>query len=75
MGLRYLQTMSAGRGGIVPVLFQQGAEHIFPHLCPLFRACMTYGFIPTAWRQVKENEAKAYRPIVFSFENDGETSG
>jgi hypothetical protein len=64
----------AGIDGIVPVLLQQGVEHVVPHLCHIFRACMAYGFIPTAWRQVKVTfirkpgksdytEAKAYHPI------------
>jgi hypothetical protein len=44
---------SAGTDGIVPVLFQQEAEHVAPHLHRIFRACMAYGFIPMAWRQVK----------------------
>jgi hypothetical protein len=44
---------SAGTDGIVPVLLQQGADHVVPHRCQIFRACMAYGFIPTAWRQVK----------------------
>jgi hypothetical protein len=57
---------------IVPVLWQQGAEHILPHLCRIFRACS-----PTAGRQVKATfipkpwklhytEAKAYRHIILS---------
>jgi hypothetical protein len=68
---------SAGTYGIVAALLQQGAEHIVPHLCRIFRACMTYGFISTAWRQVEVAfipnpekgdyiEAKAYRPISLS---------
>jgi hypothetical protein len=68
---------SAGTDGIVPVLLQQGAEHVVPHLCRIFRACMAYGFIPTDWRQFKVTfipmhvkldytEAKAYRPISLS---------
>jgi hypothetical protein len=44
---------SAGTDGIVLTLLQQGAEHLVLHLCRIFRACMAYGFIPTAWRQVK----------------------
>jgi hypothetical protein len=68
---------SAGTDGIAPVLLQLGAEHVVPHLCRIFRACMAYGFIPTAWRQVKVTlkpkpgkldytKAKAYRPISLS---------
>jgi hypothetical protein len=68
---------SAGTDGIVPALQKQGMELLLPHLCHIFRACMVYGFIPTAWRQVEVtfipkprkldyNEAKAYRPINLS---------
>jgi hypothetical protein len=42
---------SAGTDGIVLLLLQQGAKHVVAHLCHIFRACMAYGFIPTAWRQ------------------------
>jgi hypothetical protein len=44
---------SAGTDGIVLVLLQQWVEHVVPHVCHIFTACMAYGFIPTAWRQVK----------------------
>jgi hypothetical protein len=68
---------SEGTDGIVLVLLQQGAEHVVPHLCIIFRAYMVYGFIHTAWRQVKVmfipnsgklnyTEAKASRPISLS---------
>jgi hypothetical protein len=61
---------SAGRDGTVPA-------RLVPHLCHIFRACMAYGFILTAWRQVKVTfilkpgkldytKAKAYRPISLS---------
>jgi hypothetical protein len=72
---------SPGTDGTVAVLLQQGAEHIVSHPCHTFRAfraCMAYGFIPSAWRQVKVTfipkpgkldytEAKAYCPISLSF--------
>jgi hypothetical protein len=65
---------SVGTDGIVPALLQQGEEYLVPHLCRIFRACVAYGFIPLAWKQVKvifipkprklENtEAKAYPSI------------
>jgi hypothetical protein len=68
---------SAGTDEIVSALLQEGAEHLVPHLCRIFRACMAYGFIPTAWRQVKVTfipkpgeldyaESKAYHPISLS---------
>jgi hypothetical protein len=44
---------SGGTNGIVPVLLQQGMEHLVPHLCRIFRACIAYEFFPTSWRQVK----------------------
>jgi hypothetical protein len=77
---------SAGTDGIVLALLQQGVEYLVPHLCHIFRACMAYGFIPTAWRQVKVTfipkprkldyiQPKAYQPVIFPFENDRETSG
>jgi hypothetical protein len=34
-----------GTDGIVPVLLQQGVEHVVPHLCRIFRACMAYIFL------------------------------
>jgi hypothetical protein len=65
---------STGTDGIVPALLQQGMEYLVPHLCCIFRACMAYEFIPTAWRQVKVTfnpkpgtldytKANAYCPI------------
>jgi hypothetical protein len=69
---------SAGTDGILPTLLQQGVEHLVPHLCRILRARTTYGYIPTAWRQVKVTfilkpgkldctEAKACRPISLSY--------
>jgi hypothetical protein len=70
---------AAGADETVPALLQQGEEQIVPHVCHIYRACLAYGFIPTAWRQVKVTfipkpgkldytEAKAYRhrPISLS---------
>jgi hypothetical protein len=68
---------SAGTDGIGPVLLQQEAEHVVPHLSCIFRACMAYRLIPTAWQQVKVTfipkpekldytEAKAYCPTSLS---------
>jgi hypothetical protein len=68
---------SAATDGIVQVLLQQGAEHVVPRLCCIFRARMAYGFIPTARSQVKVTfipkpgkllytEVKAYCPISLS---------
>jgi hypothetical protein len=44
---------SAGTDEIVPAFLQQGVEHLSPHLCCIFRACLAYGYIPMAWRQVR----------------------
>jgi hypothetical protein len=68
---------SAGTDEIVPALLQHGAEHLAPHLCRLFWACLAYGYIPMAWRQTRVTfipkpgkasytEAKAYRPTSLS---------
>jgi hypothetical protein len=58
---------------------QQGTEYFVPNLCCIFRACLAYGFILRACRQVRVEfipkpgkadftEAKAYCPIsLFSF--------
>jgi hypothetical protein len=68
---------SAGADGIIPAPLQQGAQHIVSYPCRIFRASIAYGFIPTAWRQVRVTfilkpgkldytEAKAYRRISLS---------
>jgi hypothetical protein len=68
---------TAGIDEIVPALLQHGVEHLVPHLCSLFRACLAYGYIPKAWRQTRVTfipkpekasytEAKAYRSISYS---------
>jgi hypothetical protein len=67
---------SVGTDGTVLELLQQEAEHIGA-TCRIFSACMAYGFIPTAWREVKVTfipkpgkldyiEAKAYHSISLS---------
>jgi hypothetical protein len=67
----------AGTNGIVPALLQQGVEHLMTHLYHIFRACLTRGYIPKVWRQVKAMfipkpgkakyiESKAYHPISLS---------
>jgi hypothetical protein len=69
---------STGTIGTLPELLQQRTEHLVPRLCCIFRACMAYGIILKAWRQVKvtfipkprkldNTEAKAYHPITLSF--------
>jgi hypothetical protein len=42
-----------GTNGIVQALLQEGMKYLVPHPCRIFGAYMAYGFIPTAWRQVK----------------------
>jgi hypothetical protein len=52
-------------------------EHLVPYLYCIFRACLSYGYIPMAWRQVRmtfilkprksdHTEAKVYRFISLS---------
>jgi hypothetical protein len=66
---------SVGIYEIVPALMQQAMEHLVPYLCCLLRACLAYGYIPMAWKQVTfiskprksdYTEAKAYHPISLS---------
>jgi hypothetical protein len=68
---------SAGTDEIVPALLQQGMEDLAPHLCCISTACLAYGYIPMAWRQVgvtfipkprkpDYTEAKPYRAISLS---------
>jgi hypothetical protein len=68
---RFKPFKSAGTAGIVPALLQQGTELLVPYLCCIFRASMTHGSSPIAWRQVRltfipkpgkldYTEAKAY---------------
>jgi hypothetical protein len=73
----FIQFKSVGIDEFAPALKQQGVKHLVPCLCCTFRACLAYGFIPMAWRQVRETfipipgksdytKAKAYRPISLS---------
>lgn len=65
---------SPGSDGIIPAFLQQGINLLTSPLCYIFRACLAFGYIPKAWRQVnivfipkpgRENytEEKAFRPI------------
>jgi hypothetical protein len=47
----YKPFKSARLDGIVPALMQKRLEHLFPHLCCMFRECVEYGFVPLAWCQ------------------------
>jgi hypothetical protein len=42
-----------GREEIVPELLQQGMGHLLPYLCHIFRACLVYGYIHMACREVR----------------------
>jgi len=44
---------SPERDGIFPVLLQEGQEVVVPYLVRIFRACLSTGYVPTVWRQVK----------------------
>jgi hypothetical protein len=44
---------SSGVDGIFPALLQKGQEVIIPHLVRIFCACLSTGYVPVIWRQVK----------------------
>lgn len=65
---------SAGEDGIFPALLQKGLEVLGIPLCSIFRACISLGYTPEAWRIAKVvyipkpgrtsyAEAKSFRPI------------
>jgi hypothetical protein len=70
---------SAGVDGIFPALLQQSREMIIPYVVRIFRACLSTGYVPAIWWQVKvvfipkpgkntNSEPRGYRPIsVTSF--------
>jgi hypothetical protein len=39
--------------GIIPALLQEGRETVIPYLGRIFRACLSIGYVPAVWRQVK----------------------
>ena len=66
-----------GMDGIFPALLQKSIKVLAPILCRIFRACIAFGYIPTAWRHTKvifipkvgkDNyfEAKSFRPICLT---------
>lgn len=66
-----------GPDGVYPILLQEGANVLIPHLSRLYRACLAFGHVPHGWRQVKViylpkpgkadyNDARSYRPISLS---------
>jgi hypothetical protein len=44
---------SPGADGIFTVLLQQAREVVIPYLVTIFRSCLSTGYIPAIWRQVK----------------------
>ena len=65
---------SPGIDGIIPILLKEGIHVLSPILCKIYRACIAFGHVPTAWRHTKvifipkigkDNyyEAKSFRPI------------
>ena len=63
-----------GMYGIFPALLQKSIKVLAPILCRIFRACIAFELIPTAWRHTKVVfipkvgkgnyfEAKSFRPI------------
>ena len=68
---------SAGDGNIFPALLQQGIDIILPLLVELYKACLTFGYVPMTWRTAKVTfipkpgkasylDAKSFRPICLS---------
>jgi hypothetical protein len=65
---------SPGMDGIFPALLQEGWEVLVPYPVRIFHTCLTTGYIPTTWHQVKVvftprpgrdsyGGTKDYRPI------------
>jgi hypothetical protein len=44
---------SAGVDGIFPALLQEGQEAVIPYLVRIFLACLSTGYVPAIWRQVR----------------------
>jgi hypothetical protein len=44
---------SSGVDGIIPALLQKGQEALITYLVRIFRACLSIGYVPPIWRQVK----------------------
>ena len=54
MGYRFFAPYKIPRmDGIFPALLQKGQEVVIPYLVSLFRACLSTGYAPAIWRQVK----------------------
>jgi hypothetical protein len=85
----YWPFKAAREDGIFPGLLQYGIEIIMGHITNFFAACLAYGYIPLAWRAVRDlliSKAgrdsyeldKSIRSISltsFFFENDGKAGG
>ena len=68
---------SLGMDSIFQALLQQGWEAVIPYLVRLFRACLSIGYVPAIWRQVKVvfipkpsrnsySRPRDYRPITLT---------
>ena len=44
---------SPGMDGIFPALLQEEREAVIPYLVRIFHACLSTGYVPAIWRQVK----------------------
>jgi len=44
---------SPGMDGIFPALLQEGREDSIPYQVRIFRACLSTGYVPAIWRQIK----------------------
>jgi hypothetical protein len=42
-----------GMDGMFPVLLQEGREIVIPYLLRIFRACLSTGYVPAVWQQVR----------------------
>jgi hypothetical protein len=54
MGYRFFALYkSPGMDGIFPGMLQQGREAVIPYLVRIFHACLSTGYVPAIWRQIK----------------------
>lgn len=44
---------SAGPDGIIPIMLQKSKNFITPHLTQIFRNCLSRGYVPNKWKEVR----------------------
>ena len=49
----FAQSKSPGMDGISQALLQEGWKAVIPYLVRIFHACLSTGYVPAMWRQVK----------------------